>query len=325
MNTRVSSISTTLMMKGHGLNRLLLILLYLVLDFGGTSVAASDDEPLDFSFIKSPPGEFIDLESHRLHVACVGEGSVTVLFEPGLGGSAFEWQPIQQKVAEHAHACVYDRAGYGWSDRSPFNGDVRQLASEADQMLKHVADDNKLILVGHSYGGFIARMLTRLRSEKVVGMVLVDASHEDQLDRMETEGKTRILPSSNNFVISQTTAPENLPREISRKIKAFLRMRKTYLATEREIRSFRASVDQIKKLGDSYSFPLTVLLRGRNPMSAEKDGEARHQIWGELQQNLAELSSVGKLVVAENSGHHVHIDEPELVIEAIVSMLPKEE
>jgi len=88
--------------------------------------------------------------------------------------------------------------------------------------------------------------------------------------------------------------------------------------------SFRESVNQIKQLDDSYSIPLKVLHRGRNPMSTEKDGNERHQIWGELQQSLAKLSSDGEVIVAANSGHHVHIDEPELVIEAIISMLNKE-
>ncbi len=290
----------------------------------GVCLADSEKEPLDFTFIKSPPGKFIQLESHRLHVTCVGEGPVTVLFEPGLGGSAFEWHRIQHQIAEHAVACVYDRAGYGWSDPSPFVGNVRQLASEANQMLEQVSDNNKLILVGHSFGGFVVRMLAAQRQQQVIGIVLVDSSHEDQLERMETPGKTKILPSGNTFVINRTNIPDNLPKEIGRKIAAFLRMRKSYLATERELRSFRESINQIKLLGDNYSMPLAVIHRGRNPMSIEKDGEERHQIWGELQQSLAKLSSDGKVIVAHNSGHHVHIDEPELVVDAIMNMLNKE-
>jgi len=287
-------------------------------------VAATDKEPLDFSFIKSPPGQFIDLQTHRLHVNCVGEGPVTVLFEPGLGGSAFEWHFVQEKIAEHALACVYDRAGYGWSDPSPFDGDVRRLAFEANRMLELVSDNKKLIVVGHSFGGFVVRMLAKLRPEQIAGMVLVDTSHEDQLDRMETPGKTKILPSGNTFVIARTNIPDNLPKDIGRKVEAFLRMRKTYTATEREMRSFRDSTTQIKQLSDRYSFPLTVIHRGLNPMASDKDGEERHKIWGELQQSLAKLSSDGEVIVAPQSGHHVHIDEPGLVIDAITRMLNKE-
>jgi len=247
-----------------------------------------------------------------------------VLFESGLGGSAFEWHLVQSKVAEHALACVYDRAGYGWSDPSPFNGDVRQLATEANQLLKQVSDNKKLIVVGHSFGGFVVRMLAQHRPSQIIGMVLVDASHEEQLDRMETPGSTKILPSGNNFVIARTNIPDNLPRDIGRKMEAFLRMRKSYVATEREMRSFRQSIEQVKQLDDSYAFALKVIHRGLNPMSTEKDGEQRHKVWGELQQSLAKLSSNGETIVAANSGHHVHIDEPELVIDAIISILNKE-
>jgi len=325
MIANVFFISTELKTQRHYLNRFLLLFIFVVQNLSGGSLAATKDEPLDFSFLNSPPGKFISLVSHRLHVNCVGKGSVTVLFEPGLGGSAFEWQLIQRKIGERALACVYDRAGYGWSDPSPFNGDVRRLAFEANQMLKKVSGNNKLIVVGHSFGGFVVRMLAQHRPEKVIGMVLVDASHEDQLERMETPGSKKILPSGNNFVIARTDIPENLPSETGRKIEAFLRMRKSYVATEREMRSFRESVSQIKQLGDSYSIPLKVIYRGRNPMSTEKDGEERHQIWGELQRSLAKLSSDGEVIVAANSGHHVHIDEPELVINAIISMLDKED
>jgi len=312
------------MIKGHYLNRFLLSLLFVVQILSGVSLADTKEEPLDFSFIKSPPGKFIQLEFHRLHVNCLGEGPVTVLFEPGLGGSAFEWQLIQNQIAEQARACVYDRAGYGWSDPSPYNGDVRQLASEANQMLKQVSDNSKLIVVGHSFGGFVVRMLAKHRRKQIIGMVLVDASHEEQLERMETPGKTKILPSGNTFVINRTNIPENLPKETGRKVAAFLRMRKSYVATEREMRSFRESVDQIKRLSDSYEIPITVIHRGRNPMSTDKDGDERHQIWGELQQSLAKLSSSGDVIVARNSGHHVHIDQPELVIDAILDILDKE-
>jgi len=310
-------------MAWHPLSRCLLLFVLVVKSACGVSLAA-DSKPLDFSFIKSPPGQFIDLQSHRLHVDCIGEGEVTVLFEPGLGGSAFEWQPIQQAIAKHAQACIYDRAGYGWSDPSPYNGDVRQLASEAKAMLKQVASNEKLIVVGHSFGGFIVRMLTQLSADQVIGMVLVDASHEDQLARMETAGKTKILPSGNTFVISRPGIPDNLPIEIGRKVEAFSRMRKSYTATEREMRSFRESINQIKRINADYSFPVKILHRGLNPLSTLQDGEERHRIWGEMQQSLSQLSQDSEDIVAKNSGHHVHIDEPDLVIDAIIAILEKE-
>lgn len=284
-------------------------------------MAVAADGPLDFSFLQNPPGEFVELESHRLHVHCVGEGSVTVLFESGLGGSALEWGAVQSEIAKYAKACVYDRAGYGWSSPSPFKADVQQLASEANQMLAQVADTDKLILVGHSFGGFVVRMLTRHRPEQVIGMVLVDTSHEDQLERLETPGKTKLLPSSGTFFISQSTIPDNLPPDVAQKVEAFSRLRKSYAATEQELRFFRRSVEQVKQLNDAYSFPVKVLQRGLNPISSTKDGEERHQIWGEMQQSLAKLSSDGEVIVGEKSGHHVHIDEPELVIDAILRIL----
>ena len=100
-----------------------------------------EDPPLDFSFTQTAPGQLIHLDGFRLHADCQGEGDVTILFEPGLGGSAFEWQPVQQVVSSRARACVYDRAGYAWSDPSPHPRDARRLAQEADELLKKLQVD----------------------------------------------------------------------------------------------------------------------------------------------------------------------------------------
>src|ERR1044071_8339292 len=68
---------------------------------------------------QSPPGSFVQVGDHRLHLDCRGHGSPAVIFDSGLGSSSLDWVRVQPDVARVTRACVYDRAGYGWSDPGP--------------------------------------------------------------------------------------------------------------------------------------------------------------------------------------------------------------
>lgn len=282
------------------------------------SQAAVNTEP-SFGFIKNPPGELFDLGHLRLHVNCKGEGEVTVLFEPGLGGSSMEWQPLQEALAGQVKTCIYDRAGYAWSDPGTLPRHVTRLAAEAHLLLQEMKVEGPLILVGHSFGGMIVRMLANLRSEQLVGLVLVDTSHEDQFERLNGADSTDMLPKTNNFVISQPEIPSGLRQDIAEKIYAFSRMRKTYAALHGELSSFGDSARQVKRARKVFDFPVTVIQRGTDPYTSD-DGGRKNKIWQELQSDLVALSESGELVVAENSGHHIHIDEPEVVVDVIRKM-----
>jgi len=285
------------------------------------SMQAADTEPLDFGFIKNPPGRFIALEHHRLHLDCVGEGQTTVLFEAGLGGSALEWQPIQEIIAKRTRSCVYDRAGYAWSDPSPYPRHARQLAIEAAAMLKQLSLTESLLLVGHSFGGLIVRELAAQPGINVDAMVLIDSSHEDQFERMQVEGSKAMIPAGNHFVIAPSDVPENLPEEIRRKVKAFSRMRKSYAATHAEMAKFKESAKQAKETRAKVDYPVTVISRGLDLYSDTNTDMNRNTIWQQLQRDLVSLSSDGRFIQAENSGHHVHADDPALIVKVVEGLL----
>lgn len=289
---------------------------------GSCQVAtATETRPLDFSFIQEVPGQQIVIKGARLHIDCQGEGDVTVLFEAGLGGASLEWQPLQQTLMSHAKVCLYDRAGYAWSDPSSFERHAQQLALEADELLSAVGVNGPLILVGHSFGGFVVRLLADRRESDMVGLVLVDASHEDQLNRLEKINGTTMMPRSQSFVVSPVAIPTTLPEPLRRKIEAFSRMRKTYSALHAEMRYFRQSAEQVKRSRAVVDYPVVVVRRGTDLYQGDTQGELKTATWEALQQDLATISTQGELVVALKSGHHVHADEPELLVGIIVDLI----
>src|SRR2546422_6564672 len=127
-----------------------------------------------------PPGQLVDIGGHRLHLWCTGAGTPAVVLDTGLGGSSAEWGYVQPEVARFTRVCSYDRAGMGYSDPGPSPRTTRRIAHELAQLLDRGGVSGPVILVGASIGGLTARVFASEHAERVAGLVLVDASHEDQ-------------------------------------------------------------------------------------------------------------------------------------------------
>ena len=83
----------------------------------------------------SPPGSLIDVGGPKLHFACAGEGTPTVILEAALGASSVSWSLVQPEVARLTRVCSYDRAGFGWSGAGPLPRTARRIASELHVLL----------------------------------------------------------------------------------------------------------------------------------------------------------------------------------------------
>jgi pimeloyl-ACP methyl ester carboxylesterase len=250
----------------------------------------------------TPLDQMIDVGGSKLHINCSGkflEDSPTVVMEAGLNASSETWSSIQPEIARFTRVCTYDRAGLGKSDppsRRP--GTSRQIAGDLHALLKKTGIKSPIVLVGHSFGGINVRMYASLYPEDVVGMVLVDSSHEE-----ETAKWLAIIPPEIRREMEKAGGEKLMGGE--------------------EI-DLPESQRQMKAANWRTDIPLVVLSRGRSSYSpddyppqlrsfAPKGEELRLK----LQEDLAGRSSKSKHIFAEKSGHMIHHDQPELVIEAI--------
>ena len=142
----------------------------------------------------APPGRLVDLGGHRLHVDCRGSGTPTVVVENGLGDYSFDWALVRPRVQSLTRMCTYDRGGYAWSDPGPTPRTFAQLNLELSDALKALGEKPPYVLVGHSFGGPLARSFAAAYPEEVAGMVLVDSVFEDQ--RVPIAGKAVRLRES---------------------------------------------------------------------------------------------------------------------------------
>src|SRR5258706_11261874 len=135
-------------------------------------------------------GRSVDIGGRTLNILCSGGGSPAVIFESPGAGPGLTWEPIQTEIAKFTSTCWYDRAGHGWSDPGPYPRTSAAIASDLHELLRVAAIPPPYVLVGASFGGFPVRVFAGKYKEEVAGVVLVDASHEDQHEPQSMQAST---------------------------------------------------------------------------------------------------------------------------------------
>jgi hypothetical protein len=79
------------------------------------------------------PGQRIDVGGLRLHLWVEGQGSPTIVLDHSLGG--VEGYLLMEELAQLTRACIYGRAGYGWSDQSRQPRSSKVIVEELDLLL----------------------------------------------------------------------------------------------------------------------------------------------------------------------------------------------
>jgi len=284
------------------------------------------------------PGQMVDVGGYKMHINCTGQGSPTVILAAGMGDFSLTWANIQPEVAKYTRVCSYDRAGLGWSETSPHPRTATKMMAELHTLLVNAKVEGPYVLVGHSLSGMLVRVYAHNYPGEVVGMVLVDSLHEERLTRLpvmakviqDATGQFRMfaLLSSTGMMalVPQTIPTPGLPENAYAQYQAVTATTggfETFLAelnagaeSSAEVRALR-----ITSFGD---MPLIVLSAGYGDAMASLSDAENQQIWKELQieqSELAALSSNGKHVIAEQSGHFIQLDQPDLVIDAIRDMV----
>lgn len=242
--------------------------------------------------------QLVDVGGRRLFIKCSGEarkGTPVIVMDAGMGNTSDAWSLVQSRVAEFARVCSYDRAGMGKSDRAPQAHSSADIVEDLHTLLVTARIGPPYVLVGHSLGGMNARLYATKYSHDVVGMVLVDSTHEDETDRM-----LALMPPE----IKQRAKPEDM------------------IIRGNEDIDFNRSVAQVRAANWHSDIPLIVLTRGSatlnpNDYAVPSLAPKFEEIRLELQRELVHRSSRGKQVIAEKSGHNIHRDQPELVVDAV--------
>jgi pimeloyl-ACP methyl ester carboxylesterase len=302
-----------------------------------------------------PPGKLVDIGGYRLHFDCTGRGGPAVVLEAGAGDFSFDWSRVQPEVARFTRVCSYDRAGSAWSDPGPTPRTMHQEVFELHTLLRKAKVRGPYVLVGHSYGGLLVRLYTRQYPREVAGMVLVDSTDPDttlmlnnKLVHIREGARGRPIPPSQSMKTSPPKLPsaddirnyqnflkflgppkisppyDRLPPE-AQKLDLWARFHPQLIAGGNDFWAEELQQLYLETKEHPYplgNLPLTVLASGKAEggpppgLSLEEWQRLREEKRQE-KESQAHLSRNSQFILDPQSGHHLQLDHPELVIDAI--------
>jgi len=284
----------------------------------------------------------------RLYLFEMGSGEPTILFEAGIGATHLNWRGIQDAISGSARTISYDRCGLGWSSRCRTTRIPGNIATELHQMLHRAGYKPPFILVGHSFGGLVMRRYAVLYPDEVAGVVLIDPMRCDQWPPLDPSkqsqidlgrrlirfavpvascGLARLMVSllfcrasrlsdqivgaagahKRHVLTRIKTEVRKMPRSTWPAVASHWSRPGFYAGIRSHISSIPATVTEMDAVKPIREIPVTVL----TPATASP---LTHD-------HLSRIGDRVEQVIAHSSDHWIHLDEPELVIDSIRSMV----
>ncbi len=287
-----------------------------------------------------PPriGQPVDIGGRTLNLYCSGQGTPTVILEPGGNSPGYAQLSLQSKIAEFTRACWYDRAGVGWSDPPSSPRTSATIATDLHEALRRAGVPPPYVMAGGSVGGEYVHIYAARYHAEVAGVVFIDASVPDMhepdfmlspLNRMSGSARHLIcmaMPVAARlgvvrFAVSRERRPPppdftaeqaNTLAKLEAQPKAFMTdAEQGCAATDggrivpREGGGNPDINNAARNAGSLGDRPLVVLTAARYwaPAGFEKEAAEYHEIWvHQLQASLARLSTRGQEIVVD-AGH----------------------
>ena len=259
------------------------------------------------AFAGAQTHQLVDVGGYRLDVVREGSGSPVVVFEAGLGDSLDTWSPILPTIAKSATVVAYSRAGFGRSDVSPGGRSARQEVKELHELLTRLHLPTPYVLVGRSYGSILVRLYTSLYPRDVAGLVIVEGTHEQQVERWGTIDSSYPGAFRRFYDSVLKTMPDG-PQ--AAEVRETVRIQGA------------GTVDGLTPLPD---IPIALITSMKaDPKAPYVNGRPEgHVVWRALHDEWFQRSRNGLHIETTHSGHDTQHEEPQLVIDAVQFVLDR--
>ncbi|MDO0932666.1 alpha/beta hydrolase [Streptomyces sp. DG2A-72] len=236
----------------------------------------------------------IRVGKHSVNVSCSGnatEDKPLVMLMAGGGDGLDTMADLQKTLSEKGRVCSYDRLGEGKSDQPNGTQTIDDSAKILTGVLDRLAGDRSVVLVGHSLGGYIAARYAPDHPDRIKGLVLMDATIPAltaDISKAIPESATGMAAElrDQTIAVNEGQNPEQ------------------FIIADTKVRSAGKIPVQIIKHESQYA-------------EVPEYGPALETMWSKGQQQWRALSSRSTLSTAAGTGHYIHVDRPDIAVEAI--------
>jgi pimeloyl-ACP methyl ester carboxylesterase len=239
------------------------------------------------------------VDGHSVNVSCSGRSDADrplVLLMPGGGEGLANMAPLQKTLGKADRVCSYDRLGEGGSDKPA--PDTLHTVNDAGvlltKLLDRLAGDRPVVLAGHSLGGYLAARYTPDHTDRVKGLVLLDATVPHL-----TRDMHRTVPADAGGTAAQ------------------LRDGAIAVNEGQNPERFVIADGPVHSAGD---LPVEILRHESQYAEVPDYGPALEKMWAEGQREWQRISTAAQLTTAKGSGHYIHTDRPDLALKAVRSV-----
>ncbi len=248
--------------------------------------------------------KLIDVGECRLNFQVIKGGNKTILFESGGGLDSTEWSKLAPEIASKTGATIvtYDRPGFGKSDLPETPYDMRTETKWLWDGLKKLGLEKNLILVGHSYGGWLIRLIASMYPDNISGMVFIDPFSTEFVDILGAKYL------DNHPMAGKLPFDTSKPEKLTKLQRALVRMVSDGLERKTEI---------MRKTTIPEGIPVRLITCGKSFLPKPEEQIA----WRQSHEQIVSKIKGAKLIAAEQSHHMIPFEQPDLIIETIIEVI----
>jgi len=259
-------------------------------------------------------GNFVTVDGRKIWVEKYGKGSPAVILINGGGETIRQWNKNIPAIEKFTTVIAYDRQGLGRSeliDRKPRT--AKAIVDWLEIILKKINVKPPYVLVGHSIGGLYLSYFARRYPKQVAGIVTIDGNNKFQvmLNELNTKGMSQKEIARLKKIMLHPTHLIEVTKQAAQflKQKKLTPKQKATLIEDLEVMGKPASAKEIQQAGKLPNVPLVALTEGND------------SIWHSIVKQFADEVPCSVFKVVPNSSHHIMIDRPIVVNNAIKTVV----
>lgn len=258
---------------------------------------------------------YAQVNGYRLFYEDTGQGVPVVLLH-GFPLSSRIWSPIRQAIARHARLITPDLRGHGLSEKPDGRYSMASLAHDMATLVDRLGLE-KLVLGGHSMGGYITFQLAQHFPERLRGLILVDTRAEADTDegrarrlkaiaQIRTEGAAAFLEAFLPGLIGPSSKASN--PQLLDELKAMAALVPDHVL----VGCLQGMLERpdSRPLLPALHLPVLVLVGEEDQLTPPSEAQA-----------MAEALPLADLVVIPQAGHTPSLEAPQAVAQAILHFI----